>query len=133
VISGAHVVIGSKNADADRAFFRDVLGLDSINAGDSWLIFALPPAEVAFHPSEKNGAHELYLMCDDFEAEVASLLKKNVKCSETVETSWGFVTTVPLPGGGEVHLYQPKHPTVKSLNSNRSTEETRVARQHKIH
>jgi hypothetical protein len=111
MISGAHVIVYSKNADADRAFFRDVLRLKSVDAGDDWLIFALPTAEAAFHPSDKNGVHELYLMCGDLKAEIASLAKKSIKCSEIQETRWGSITKMRLPGGGEIHLYQPKHPT----------------------
>ncbi len=109
MISGAHVIVYSKNADADRAFFRDVLGFKSVDAGRGWLIFALPSAEAAFHPSEKNGVHELYFMCEDLKSEMASLAKKNVSCSEIQEAQWGSITKMRLPGGGEVHLYQPKH------------------------
>jgi catechol 2,3-dioxygenase-like lactoylglutathione lyase family enzyme len=109
MISGAHVIVYSKNADADRAFFRDVLGFKSVDAGRGWLIFALPLAEAAFHPSEKNGVHELYFMCEDLKSEMASLAKKNVSCSEIQEAQWGSITKMRLPGGGEVHLYQPKH------------------------
>ena len=85
MISGAHVIVYSKNAEADRAFFRDVIGLNFVDAGHDWLIFALPPAEVAVHPSDENGVHELYLMCDDLKAEMDSLAKRNVKCSEVQE------------------------------------------------
>jgi len=115
MISGAHVVIYSKNAEADRAFFRDVLGFKSVDAGHSWLIFALPPGEAAFHPSEENGGHELYFICDDLKAETASLAKKGVKCSEVQEARWGSITKMQLPGGGTVGLYQPKHPLAVSL------------------
>lgn len=115
MISGAHVVVYSKNAQADRAFFRDVLGFQSVDAGDGWLIFALPPAEAAFHPSDENGVHELYLMCQDLKAEIASLVKKNVKCSKIEEARWGSITKIPLPGGGKVGLYEPKHPTALGL------------------
>jgi catechol 2,3-dioxygenase-like lactoylglutathione lyase family enzyme len=115
VISGAHVILYSKDAEADRAFFRDVLGFPSVDAGRGWLIFALPPAEAAFHPSDQNGHHELYFLCDDVKAEIAALAKKNVKCSEVHEERWGSVTKVGLPGGGEVGLYQPKHPTALGL------------------
>ncbi len=115
MISGAHVIVFSKNADADRAFFRDVLGLKSVDAGHGWLIFALPPAEAAFHPSDENGVHELYLMCQDLNAELASLAKKHVKCSEVQEERWGSITKMRLPGGGDIHLYQPKHPTATGL------------------
>ena len=111
MISGAHVIVYSKNADADRAFFRDVLGFKSVDAGHGWLIFALPPGEVAFHPSGENGPHELYFMCADLNAERASLAKKGVKCSDVQEARWGSITKMRLPGGGEVGLYQPKHPT----------------------
>src|ERR1700752_5347851 len=110
MISGAHIVVHSKNAEADRVFFRDVLGLKSVDAGHGWLIFALPPAEVAFHPSEEE-THELYFMCDDLKAEIASLARKGVKCSKVEEALWGSITKMGLPGGGNVGLYQPKHPT----------------------
>jgi catechol 2,3-dioxygenase-like lactoylglutathione lyase family enzyme len=118
MISGAHVILYSKNAEADRAFFRNVLGFRSVDAGHGWLIFALPPAEAAFHPSDENGAvHALYLMCDDLQAEIASLAKKEVKCSAVEEARWGSITKMRLPGGGEVGLYQPKHPTALDLVS----------------
>jgi len=115
MISGAHVIVYSKNAEADRTFFRDVLGFKSVDAGHGWLIFALPPAEAAFHPGEKNSVHELYLMCDDLKIEMAALAKKNVKCSEIQEERWGSITKMRLPGGGDVHLYQPKHPKALGL------------------
>jgi len=115
MISGAHVVIYSKNAEADRAFFRDVLGFESVDAGHGWLIFALPPAEAAFHPSDENSANELYLMCEDLRAEMASLAKRGVKCSAVEEARWGSITKMRLPGGGDVRLYQPKHPTALGL------------------
>ena len=115
MISGAHVIVYSKNAEADRAFFCDVLGFKSVDAGHGWLIFALPPAEAAFHPSDENGPHELYFMCDALMAEMASLAKKGVKCSEVREARWGSITKIRLPGGGEVGLYQPKHPAALGL------------------
>jgi catechol 2,3-dioxygenase-like lactoylglutathione lyase family enzyme len=115
MISGAHVVVYSKNAEADRAFFRDVLGFKSVDAGNGWLIFALPPAEAGFHPSDEN-LHELYFLCDSLKAEMASLAKKGVTCSEVQEARWGSITKMRLPGGGEVGLYQPKHPTALGLN-----------------
>ena len=110
MISGAHIVINSTNSAADRAFFRDVLGFKHVDAGHGWLIFALPPAEAAFHPAETNGNHALYLMCDDLKAEMAALTAKNVACSAIQEARWGSITRISLPGGGEIHLYQPKHP-----------------------
>ena len=115
MISGAHVIVYSKDAEADRAFFRDVLGLKSVDAGHGWLIFALPPAEAAFHPSGENGPHELYFMCNDLEAEMASLVKRNVPCSAVYEERWGSLTKILLPGGGQIGLYQPKHPTAFGL------------------
>jgi catechol 2,3-dioxygenase-like lactoylglutathione lyase family enzyme len=115
VISGAHVVLYSKDAVADRDFFRDVLGFPSIDAGHGWLIFALPPAEAAIHPAEDNGRHELYFMCDDLPAEIATLASKGVACSDVQETRWGSITQLTLPGGGHVGLYQPKHPTSRDL------------------
>ena len=115
MISGAHVIVYSKNAEADRAFFRDVLKFKSVDAGHGWLIFALPPAEAAIHPSEGGSAHELYFMCDDLKAEMASLAQRGVKCSKVEEQRWGSITKMQLPGGGEVGLYQPKHPTALNL------------------
>ena len=115
MISGAHVIVYSKDAEADRVFFRDVLGFKSVDAGHDWLIFALPPAEVALHPSDEDGVHELYLMCDDLKAEMASLTRMNVACSEVQEARWGSTTQMQLPGGGNVGLYRPKHPTVLGL------------------
>ena len=111
MIIGAHVVLYSKDADADRAFFHDILGLKSVDAGRGWLIFALPPAEAAFHPSESNGPHELFFMCDNLTAEMSALAQKNVAFSEIQEARWGSIVKMKLPGGGDVSLYQPKHPT----------------------
>jgi catechol 2,3-dioxygenase-like lactoylglutathione lyase family enzyme len=111
MITGAHVIVYSKNPDADRAFFRDVLKFSSVDAGHCWLIFALPPVEAAFHPSDKNDLHELYFMCDDLKATMAALKAKNVECGSVHEERWGSLTTMVLPGGGKIGLYQPKHPT----------------------
>jgi len=111
MISGAHVVVYSKNAEADRAFFRDILGFKSVDAGHGWLIFALPPTEAAFHPSEVDGVHELYFMCDELKTEMASLAKKGVTFSKVEEARWGSITKMRLPSGGNVGLYQPKHAT----------------------
>ena len=111
MIFGAHIVIYTSNAEADRAFFSDVLGLKSVDAGQGWLIFALPPAEAAFHPSGENGVHELFFMCDDLKAELAALALKNVECSEIQEARWGSIARMRLPGGSDISLYQPKHPT----------------------
>ncbi len=105
------MIVYSKDAAADRAFFRDVLGFSSVDAGHDWLIFALPPSELAVHPADENVGHELFLMCDDLTAEIAALGDKDVQCSEVEEARWGSVTKVRLPGGGEVGLYQPRHPS----------------------
>jgi catechol 2,3-dioxygenase-like lactoylglutathione lyase family enzyme len=111
MIFGAHVIVYSKDAAADRAFLRDILGFASVDAGHGWLIFALPPSEVAIHPAEENDRQELYLMCNDLKAEIAALGKKGVRCSDVQEARWGSITKIRLPGGGEVGLYQPKHPS----------------------
>jgi catechol 2,3-dioxygenase-like lactoylglutathione lyase family enzyme len=117
MIFGAHVVIYSRDAEADRAFFRDVLGFPSVDAGHGWLIFALPPSELAVHPAEFAGRHELYLMCEGLASEMSVLAAKGVSCSEVHEERWGSITMIQLPGGGEVGLYQPKHPTALGLTS----------------
>lgn len=111
MINGAHVVIYSKNSEADRAFFRDVLKFPSVDAGHGWLIFALPPSEAAFHDSEKNDRHELYLMCDDIVATLQELKAKKVTVSDVTEQRWGKLATFALPGGGKVGIYEPKHPS----------------------
>jgi len=115
MIFGAHVIVYSKDDAADRAFFREVLGFPFADAGHGWLIFALPPAELAVHPAEENGRHELYFMCGDLMAEISTLTGKGVQCSAVREERWGSVTHIRLPGGGEVGLYQPKHPTALAL------------------
>ncbi len=110
MISGAHVILYSRDPDADRAFIRDVLGFASVDAGAGWLIFALPPAEVAVHPAVAPG-QELYLLCDDIEATVAALRAKGVEVRLPIEEQrWGRIVHVALPGGGELGIYQPKHP-----------------------
>lgn len=111
MIDGAHVIVYSKDAEADRAFFRDVLGYPFADAGHGWHIFAMPPTEVAVHPSDANGVHELYLMCDDVHAVIAEMTAKGVACTEVHEERWGSITYVTLPGGGRIGVYQPKHPS----------------------
>jgi catechol 2,3-dioxygenase-like lactoylglutathione lyase family enzyme len=120
MIFGAHVLLYSANPEADRAFFRDVLGFRNVDAGEGWLIFALPPAEAAFHPSDGHTAQGhaggellgavLYLMCDDLAATIKSLQAKKVVCSPVEKARWGSKTSFRLPGGGEIGLYQPSHP-----------------------
>jgi catechol 2,3-dioxygenase-like lactoylglutathione lyase family enzyme len=111
VIFGAHVVVFSTDADADRDFLREVFGLDHVDAGGGWLIFGLPPAEAAVHPADAPGA-QLYLMCEDLDAEMARLAALGVECSEVEQARWGAVTTIRLPGGGDLGLYEPRHPTM---------------------
>jgi catechol 2,3-dioxygenase-like lactoylglutathione lyase family enzyme len=111
VITGAHAIVYSEDADALRAFFRDVLEFPSVDAGGGWLIFGLPPAELAAHPAESAGRHELYLMCDDISATVAELSERGVRFSRPVsDEGFGLVTAIELPGGGELGLYEPRHP-----------------------
>jgi catechol 2,3-dioxygenase-like lactoylglutathione lyase family enzyme len=117
MIFGAHVVIYSKDATADRAFFRDVLGFASVDAGRGWLIFALPPAEMAVHPAEEIERHELFFMCDDLNAETVALREKGARLTDVQEARWGSISKIRLPGGGEVGLYQPKHPTALAATS----------------
>jgi catechol 2,3-dioxygenase-like lactoylglutathione lyase family enzyme len=111
VIFGAHVIVYSTNATDDRAFFRDVLGFRSVDAGGGWLIFALPPAEAAVHPAESNDRHELYLTSDDLKADIVKLRQKGIQCSDVQKAPWGSITEIQLPGGGRIGLYQPTHPT----------------------
>jgi hypothetical protein len=125
MFSGAHLLFYTVNPDADRAFVRDVLGLGSVDVGGGWLIFRLPPAEAAFHPAEAPFVQEhathpllgavLYLMCDDVRATIAKLAEKQVTCSAIAEAEWGLATTIPLPSGASLGLYQPLHPTALNL------------------
>ncbi len=109
MITGVHSIVYSKNPEADRTFFRDVLGLKGIDVGDGWLIFALPPAELAVHPHAKNDLHELYLICDDIGAFVEEMRARGIKCSRVQEERWGRLTKVTLPGGGKLGVYEPSH------------------------
>lgn len=109
MVFGAHLVLYSQDAEADRTFLAEKLGMKSVDAGHGWLIFALPPAEAAIHPAEVAGA-ELFLMCDDLEVEMESLVERGVTCSPIEEARWGAITRIPLPGGGQIGLYQPRHP-----------------------
>src|ERR1022692_3506606 len=109
MIRGAHVVIYSADAESDRAFFRDVLDYPFVDAGHGWLIFALPPAELAIHPAEVDGGQELFLMCDDIEAFVARMSELGVACSDIGTERWGLLTRLTLPGGGGLGVYQPTH------------------------
>ena len=109
MITGAHSILYSTNPDADRDFLRDVVGLPHVDVGHGWLIFGLPPAEIAVHPSEKNGTHELYFMCDDIEAFVAAMTTRGVTCGPVQNQGWGMLTQLTLPGGSPIGVYQPRH------------------------
>jgi len=127
MIFGAHILFYSQDPEADRAFFSNVLGLRSVDVGHGWLIFALPPSETAIHPADGEFSPAqtgqqlmgavLYFMCDDLNSEIASLKKKNVQCTEIQEAPWGSSTTIPLPSGRAIGLYQPRHETAIKLNS----------------
>src|SRR5258707_7664770 len=124
MVNGVHLLVYSPNHEADRVFFRDVLQFASVDAGGGWLIFALPPAEAAFHPvgdnaGQPHAGHQMlgavvYLMCDDLQATIASLAARNVRCTAITQQRWGTTTTIALPSGGEIGLYQPSHPTALS-------------------
>ena len=115
MITGAHSIIYSKNSEADRDFLRDVLQLPHVDVGRGWLIFGLPPAEVAVHPSEENNQHEFYLMCDDIEAFVAQMKEKRVTCGPVQDMGWGLLSQLTLPGGGNLGVYQPRHARPKPM------------------
>jgi len=115
VIIGGHVIIYSRDAEADRAFFRDVLEYPNVDAGAGWLVFRLPPSELAVHPTDGPDAHQLYLICDDLDATMGQLATKGVRCAEVSEARWGRLTEIVLPGGGRLGLYQPRHPLATEL------------------
>jgi len=111
MIDGSHVILFSRDPEADRSFLADVLGLPHVDAGGGWLIFALPPAEAAIHPTEGQPSHELYFVCDDIEATTDELRAKGVEFTAAIsEERWGRLTRFRLPGGGEVGMYEPRHP-----------------------
>lgn len=109
MLTGAHSIIFSKNSEADSAFLRDVLQLTNVDVGNGWLIFGLPPAEVAVHPSEENNKQQLYFMCDDIQAFVQEMQKHGIACDEVKNEGWGLLTTLTLPGGGQLGVYEPRH------------------------
>ena len=119
MITGAHSIIYSKNPEADRAFLKDVLGLPHVDVGHGWLIFGLPPAEVAVHPSEKNDVHEFYLICADVDAFVARMTARGLGCSPVHDLGWGRLTQVSLPGGGKLGVYEPRHARPKPVGVSR--------------
>ncbi len=114
LISGAHSILYSRDAEADRQFLKDIFGFPAVDVGDGWLIFGLPPAELAVHPSSRNGRSEFYLMCDNIEALTHDLRKKGIHCSPVQDQDWGLITRVLLPGGGKLPIYEPRHPRPKS-------------------
>ena len=116
MIIGAHSIIYSKNPEADRSFLRDVLGLPHVDVGEGWLIFGLPPAELAVHPSAKNGVHEFYLMVKDIKKFVSLMKKKKIIFSPPKNQGWGILTQVILPGGGKFGVYEPRHARPKGIS-----------------
>jgi hypothetical protein len=121
MIIGAHSIIYSKKPDADRAFLRDVLELSNVDVGGGWLIFGLPPSEVAVHPADKNNLHEFYLMCDDVAGFVAEMKTHEIKCSAIKDQGWGLLTQLTLPGGGKIGVYQPRHARPKPMSSGKTS------------
>ena len=115
MIIGAHSIIYSKRPEADRAFLLEVLGLPSVDVGGGWLIFGLPPAEVAVHPSDENDVHEFYLMCANIETFVKAMAAQDISCGPVQDQGWGLLTQVMLPGGGKLGVYQPRHARPKTM------------------
>lgn len=112
MVTGVHAIVFTRDAAKTRAFFGETLGLRSVDAGGGWLIFALPPAELATHPTDRQPHHELYLMCDDIQATIEELKAKGVEVDEDfAEQRWGLTTSLRLPGGGQLGLYEPRHPS----------------------
>ena len=126
MITGAHAIVYSMSPADDRDFFREVLGLPSVDVGGGWLIFGLPPAEVAVHPAEENDVHELYLMCDDVEAFIAEMGRLKIRCGPIQDQPWGRLTQVTLPGGGKLGVYQPRHASPKQPRVARRRTATRA-------
>lgn len=115
MIIGAHSIIYSKDAEADRAFLRDVLKFPSVDVGGGWLIFGLPPGEVAVHPAKTNGEHEFWLMCADVKAFVAAMKKHKIACEKIDARGYGFVTQITLPGGGKLSVYEARHARPRAM------------------
>lgn len=109
MINGAHMIVYSSNAEADRTFFRDVLALPGVDVGEGWLIYGLPPAEIAVHPDATNGRHEIYLMCENLDGVLAELFTRGISCSPPSDQGWGILSEITLPGGGKLGVYQPRH------------------------
>jgi hypothetical protein len=120
MIIGAHSIIYSRKPDADRAFLCDVLKLPSVDAGDGWLIFGLPPAELAIHPARRNNVHEIYLICDDIKALIRAMRRRGIRCSRAHDHGWGVLTRVTLPGGGTLGIYEARHVRPKGVKPKRA-------------
>jgi hypothetical protein len=130
MLIGAHSIIYSKDPEADRAFLRNVLDLPHVDVGDGWLVFGLPPSEVAVHPADRNDVHEFYLMADDIHTFIADLAKRGVACTPPQNLDWGVLTHVFLPGGGKLGVYEPRHarPTAPGPAGRRGPRETPAGR-----
>ena len=109
MINGMHAVIFSKDADADRNFLKNVLNLTHVDVGGGWLIFGLPPTEIAVHPDESSERHELYLMCEDIQAFSAKMTENGIAHEDIKDEGWGLLSNITLPGGGSLGVYQPRH------------------------
>lgn len=120
MINGAHVVVYSRNAPADRKFVQTVLKLPCVDAGDGWLIFALPPSEVAIHPANAGGKHEFYLLADDIDQFVKTMSRKRIRCTKPRDCGWGILAHITLPGGGKLGVYEPRHARPKPVRASRS-------------
>jgi len=128
MIIGAHSIIYSTNPESDRAFLRDILKLTNVDVGGGWLIFGLPPAEVAVHPSEKNDIHELYLICDDVKALIAEMKEHSIVCGPVHDEGWGLLIQLRLPGGGKIGVYEPRHARPKAMGVESRPTETAKSR-----
>jgi hypothetical protein len=124
MISGAHAIIYTKNAEADKAFFRDILKLPNVDLGRGWLIFGLPPSEIAMHPAAERSYHELYLMCDDIELFISQMTFLKVECSAASDQGWGIVSEITLPGGGKLGVYQPRHARPQPMMTGSASKKT---------
>jgi hypothetical protein len=126
MITGAHTIIYSKNAEKDRTFLKEILKLTNVDVGDGWLIFGLPPSEVAIHPASLNGDHELYLLCDDILEFTQQMSKFNIACSNIENQGWGLLTQLTLPGGGKIGVYEPRHKRPKPMTVSKSRKKSVV-------
>ncbi len=126
MLTGAHSIIYSTDSEADRAFFQNVLKLPSVDVGSGWLIFGLPPAEIAVHPSDKNGVHELYLICSDIEVFTSEMERRGVHCDPVSDQGWGLLTQLTLPGGSKLGVYEARHARPESPAAAKAPAEKRT-------